>query len=141
VQLAIEFRGMETFCRSLDTALALIKQASEPNVGVNLDVFHYYTGPSKLEDLDLLTPQTLAFVQVCDVSGIPREFASDADRVLPGDGDWRLELLIRKLSEIGYDGWVSLELMNLSLWKTKPAQVASVGFSALRRLLGAASQG
>src|SRR5207253_3181367 len=47
VRLALEFHGSDTFCASLDTALALVAQCGEPNVGVNLDVFHYYTGPSK----------------------------------------------------------------------------------------------
>src|SRR5437773_10437859 len=73
VRLALEFRGSDTFCASLDTALALIAQCDEPNVGVNFDVFHYYTGPSKFEDLELLTADRLAFVQLCDVAGGARE--------------------------------------------------------------------
>ena len=57
VRLALEFRGSATFCSSLDTALSLVAACGEPNVGVNLDVFHYYTGPSKFDDLALLTPR------------------------------------------------------------------------------------
>jgi sugar phosphate isomerase/epimerase len=136
VRLALEFRGKATFCASLDTALALVAQCGEPNVGVNLDVFHYYTGPSKFEDLRLLTPRNLAFVQVADLAGIPREFAADADRILPGDGDFALEPIIRQLRQINYTGWVSLELMNPTLWQVKPAQLAELGLSAMRRLLG-----
>lgn len=135
VRLALEFRGSSTFCSSLDTALALVTQCGEPNVGVNLDVFHYYTGPSKFEDLALLTPQNLAFVQVCDLAGVPRELAADAHRVLPGDGDFRLAPLVEQLRAIGYDGWVSLELMNPTLWQTKPTQVIELGMMALRRLV------
>jgi 4-hydroxyphenylpyruvate dioxygenase len=135
VRLALEFRGGSRFCASLDTALALIAQADEPNVGVNLDVFHYYTGPSKFDDLSLLTPQNLAFVQLCDVAGVPRELAADSDRVLPGDGDFRLGPILRQLRSIGYEGWVSLELMNPTLWKTKATQVAELGLAALKRLL------
>jgi 2-keto-myo-inositol isomerase len=135
VRLALEFRGNNTFCTSLDTALALVEQCGEPNVGVNLDVFHYYTGPSKLEDFDLLTPQNLAFVQICDVAGVARELATDADRVLPGDGDFRLGPLIQRLSEIGYQGWASLELLNPTLWKAKPLQVAQIAVAALERML------
>src|SRR5262249_42486845 len=82
VRLALEFRGNTRFCNNLETTFALIAQCQEPNVGINLDVFHYYTGPSKLDDFAHLTPQNLAFVQVCDVAGIPRELASDSDRVL-----------------------------------------------------------
>src|SRR5204863_149221 len=72
VRLALEFRGSATFCSSLRTAVALVGQCGEPNVGVNFDVFHYYTGPSKFEDLELLTPANLAFVQLSDLAGIPR---------------------------------------------------------------------
>jgi 2-keto-myo-inositol isomerase len=135
VRLALEFRGHDTFCASLDTALALVAQCGEPNVGVNFDVFHFYTGPSKFEDLELLTLERLAFVQLCDVAGVPRELASDADRVLPGDGDFRLEPILQRFRDISYDGWVSLELMNPTLWKAKPVQVAEIGLTALRRIL------
>jgi 2-keto-myo-inositol isomerase len=135
VRLALEFRGSASFCASLDTALALIAQCGEPNVGVNLDVFHYYTGPSKFEDLALLTRDNLAFVQLCDVLGVPRELADDADRILPGEGDFSLQPIVDHLRAIGYDGWVSLELFNPTLWQLKPAQVAELGLAALERLL------
>jgi 2-keto-myo-inositol isomerase len=136
VRLALEFHGSDTFCSSLDTAVALVAQCSEPNVGVCLDVFHYYTGPSKLEDMDLLTPQNLAHVQLCDVAGVARELATDADRILPGDGDFRLGPILDRLRAVGYDGYVSLELLNPTLWRTKPVQVAEIGLTALRKLLG-----
>jgi sugar phosphate isomerase/epimerase len=138
VTLGLEFRGHGAFCTSLDTALALIEQAGEANVGVNLDVFHYYTGPSKFEDLDLLRPGRLVHVQLCDLAGVPRELAQDSDRVFPGDGDFRLEPLLERLRQLGYEGWVSLELMNPTLWRANPAQLAEIGLTALRRALGLA---
>jgi sugar phosphate isomerase/epimerase len=135
VRLALEFRGSASFCCSLDTALALIAHCGESNVGVNLDVFHYYTGPSKFEDLALLSCANLAFVQLSDVLGVPRELASDSDRILPGEGDFSLKPIVEHLRAIGYDGWVSLELFNPTLWQLKPAQVAELGLAALNRLL------
>src|SRR5215475_5094715 len=45
VRLALEFRGSASFCASLDTALALVAQCGERNVGVNLDFLNYYTAP------------------------------------------------------------------------------------------------
>jgi 2-keto-myo-inositol isomerase len=135
VQLALEFRGKAKFCASLDTALALVAQCDEPNVGINFDVFHFYTGPSKFEDLDLLTLDRLKHVQVSDLAGVPRELASDSDRILPGDGDFRLEPILERFRALGYDGWVSLELFNPILWQAKPAQVAELGMAALRKIL------
>ena len=70
-----------------------------------------------------------------DVAGVPRELASDADRVLPGDGDFQLDAILKQLHRTGYDGWVSLELLNPTLWQVKPAQLAELGLAALRRLL------
>lgn len=140
VRLALEFRGVTlacagNFCTSLDTALALVAACDEPNVGVNFDVFHYYTGPSKLDDLDSLTPENLAFVQVCDLAGTPRELAGDADRIFPGEGDFRLGPIFDRLREIGYDGWVSLELLNPTIWQAKASRVAELGLGAVQRLL------
>jgi sugar phosphate isomerase/epimerase len=136
VRLALEFRGSDTFCASLDTAVALVAECGEPNAGVNFDVFHYYKGPSKFEDLALLTPANLAHVQLSDLVGVPRELATDADRILPGDGDFQLGPILNHFRAIGYDGWVSLELMNPTLWQMKASQVAEIGITALRRLLG-----
>lgn len=133
VRLALEFRGSAKFCASLDTALALVAHCAEPNVGVNFDVFHYYTGPSKFEDLEMFTSTNLAFVQLSDLAGIPRELATDADRILPGEGDFRLGPILERFRAIGYNGWVSLELMNPVLWKMKPTQVAELGIASLRR--------
>jgi 2-keto-myo-inositol isomerase len=138
VTLALEFRGKNTFCSSIDTAQLLISHCGEANLGLNLDVFHFYTGPSKLEDIERLTAQQIAFVQVCDVAGVPRELATDGDRVLPGDGDFRLDLIFQQLKKIHYQGWVSLELMNPTLWQTSAKQVAEIGITALRKMLGIA---
>jgi sugar phosphate isomerase/epimerase len=141
IRLALEFRGRDTFCASLDTALALVAGCGEPNVGVNFDVFHYYTGPSKFEDLALLTAENLAHVQLCDLAGVARELATDADRILPGEGDFELGPILDRFRAIGYTGWVSLELMNPTLWHMKVVQVAEIGITALRRLLGLADVG
>jgi sugar phosphate isomerase/epimerase len=135
VKIALEFRSSSRFCSSLDTTLALIAQCGEPNVGVNFDLFHYYTGPSKFDDLAFLTPQNLAHVQICDVAGVPREMASDSDRILPGEGDFQIEPIVQQLRTIGYQGHVSIELMNPHLWRTKPSQVAELSLAALRRTL------
>lgn len=135
VTLALEFRGRSTFCASLDTALAIVRECGEPNVGVNLDVFHYYTGPSKFEDLAGLTLDRLAHVQLADLAGVPRELATDADRVLPGDGDFQLRPILDYLRGLGYTGWVSLELMNPTLWRANPKQVAEIAFTSLRKVL------
>ena len=82
-----------------------------------------------------MTRDNLAFVQLCDVAGVPRELMTDSDRVLPGDGDFQFGPVVEMLRRIGYDGYVSLELMNPVLWQMKLTQVAELGLMALRRVI------
>ncbi len=135
VRLGLEFRGSDAFCTNLETALLLVEQSGEPNVGICLDAFHYHKGPSKPEDLERLTNANLAHVQLCDVPGVPREFMTDGDRVFPGEGDFRLAAIVETLKRIGYTAAVSLELMNPMIRQSKPSQVAELGMTALKRTI------
>ena len=97
-------------------------------------------GPSKEEDLGYLTRENLFHVQLCDTSGVARELASDADRILPGDGDLNLQPILDRLRQIDYEGCVSVELMNPQIWQIPPRNVAEVAITALRKLLGLAER-
>jgi sugar phosphate isomerase/epimerase len=136
VRIALEFQKTSQWCACLETALAVVAEARSQNAGVCLDVFHFQTGPSKFEDLKGLTPENLAWVQVCDVSGSPREVAADSDRILPGDGDFPLGPIVEHLGRIGYNGFVSLELLSPHLWQVAARRVADLGYQAVRRTLG-----
>jgi 2-keto-myo-inositol isomerase len=135
VGIALEFQKSAA-CASLDTTLALIAQSGAEGVGVCLDVFHYYTGPSKFEDLAYLSAANLAWVQISDISGTPRELAGDADRILPGEGDFQIGPILDHLGQIGYDGYVSLEVLNPQLWRIAADRVADMGYQAACRVLG-----
>jgi sugar phosphate isomerase/epimerase len=140
IRVALEFQKMSGFCSSLDTAVALIAQCGSTHAGVCLDLFHYYTGPSKFEDLGYLSPTNLAWVQVCDLSGTPRELAGDRDRILPGEGDFQFGPVLEHLGGIGYDGYVSLEVLNPQLWQVSVDRVADLGYQAVCRVLGTWNQ-
>ena len=109
-----------------------------PHLGLCLDTFHFYTGPSKLEDLGYLAPHNLFHVQFSDLADVPREFATDSHRILPGDGDIPLMPIVGRLREIGYDGYVSVEVMNPQIWQIPPRSVAEIAATALRKVLGQA---
>jgi sugar phosphate isomerase/epimerase len=136
VRIALEFQKSSPICACLETAVALVAQCGSRNAGVCLDAFHFQSGPSKLEDLDGLPGELIAWVQLCDVIATPRELAGDSDRVLPGDGDFPLAALVDRLARTGYNGHVSLELLNPHLWQVHADRVADLGQRALRRVLG-----
>ncbi len=136
VRIAVEFRKGSGFCACLETATALVAEVGSADVGVCLDLFHYVTGPSKFDDLALLSGGALAWVQVSDVGGTPREVAGDADRILPGDGDFPVGPVLGAVAGLGYDGYVSLEVLNPSLWSIPADHVAELAYRALARTLG-----
>jgi sugar phosphate isomerase/epimerase len=138
VRIALEFQAKNTFVNNLETAVMLTRSAGHSNVGICLDLFHFFVGPSKFDDLRLLTAENLFHVQVADVADRPRELATDADRILPGDGDFPLQPVFDQLRQIGYAGAVSLELLNPQFWQIPARQVGEIGLTALRVSLGQA---
>jgi 4-hydroxyphenylpyruvate dioxygenase len=136
VRVALEFQARSAFCNNLQTAAALVAEVDHPHLGLCLDAFHYYVGPSKPEDLDFLTADNLLHVQLADLAGVPRELATDSDRILPGDGDFLFDPIIEHLRRLDYDGCVSIELMNPQLWQVPARQFGEIGITALRQVLG-----
>jgi 2-keto-myo-inositol isomerase len=141
IRVALEFQARSALANNLQTAVALIEAAEQPNLGLCLDTFHFFTGPSKTEDLAYLTPENLFHVQLSDLSGVARELATDSHRILPGEGDLPVAGLIEHLKMIGYQGTVSLELMNPEIWQVPPRQFGEIAITSLRRVLGQASMG
>lgn len=141
VHAALEFQARSALGNNLQSAAALVERTGSPWLGICLDAFHFYTGPSKLEDLAYLTRENLFHVQLCDLADLPREIASDGDRILPGDGDIPLAPIVARLQAIAYERFVSLELFNPRLWQVAPRQFGEIGMTSLRKLLGQASMG
>ncbi len=69
VRLALEFQGRATLGNNLQTAAMLVQEAGQRNLGLCLDVFHFFCGPSKFPDLGYLTLDNLFHVQLCDTLG------------------------------------------------------------------------
>jgi 2-keto-myo-inositol isomerase len=139
IRIALEFRSDAALGNNLQTAAALVNEVGHASLGICLDLFHYYVGPSKQEDLAYLTTDNLFHVQICDIADTPREFARDADRILPGEGDINYAPIMDRLRAIDYRGCVAIELMNPHIWQVPPRQFGEIAMTALRKVLGQAS--
>ena len=138
VKLALEFDARASFPNNLQSAVALVDDVGHPALGICLDWFHFTVGPSKPLDLSLLSRDNLAHVQLSDIVDVPREMASDSDRILPAEGSSPPDDLIRRLTEIGYTAAISIELQNPRLWRVPPRQFGEIAMTSLRKLLGQA---
>jgi sugar phosphate isomerase/epimerase len=121
----IEFTRTSTHLSTLTSSLAMIRAAAHPNVRPMLDFFHFWSGLSKFEDLDLLENGELQHAHFQDVLDAPRELTNNNYRLIPGDGIAPVVRIIRKLAEKGYGGALSVELFRQEFVNGDPFAVGT----------------
>jgi 2-keto-myo-inositol isomerase len=121
----IEFARTSTHIATLSTSLRMIREAKHPNVRPMLDFFHFWSGLSKFEDLDMIQPGEIAHVHFQDILDTPRETIDNNGRVIPGDGKAPIVSILKKLAEKQYRGALSVELFLMELTQGDPFDVAS----------------
>ncbi|MEP7365056.1 MAG: sugar phosphate isomerase/epimerase [Acidobacteriota bacterium] len=125
LKVAAEFVRNSTFLASLPTALRLHREAAHPNFGVLFDTYHFWSGPSKFEDMDLIRPGEIIHAHLNDTQDLPRELLDLQSRVIPGDGVAPLAKILRKLTEKGYTGPISVELFLPQYQQADPFTLAT----------------
>jgi sugar phosphate isomerase/epimerase len=121
----VEFSRGSTFIGTLSTSLKMIREAAHPNVRPMFDCYHFWAGQSKFEDLDLIRSGEIVHVHFQDVpADLPRELLGQTTRVIPGDGITPLARILRKLSEKGYTGALSVELFRPEFQNADPYDLA-----------------
>jgi 2-keto-myo-inositol isomerase len=133
IDLALEFRADSRWMTTLPTALAFVSIFDSDRLGLCFDVFHYYCGPSKLEDLTPGAIGKIRIVQLSDLIATPREFATESDRILPGEGDFDLRSILGCLRRADYDGPICVESPNPMLWQFPSDRVADMAHQSLLR--------
>jgi sugar phosphate isomerase/epimerase len=121
----IEFARTSTHLATLTSTLKVIREAAHPNMRPMLDFFHFWSGLSKFEDLDLLQPGELAHAHFQDLLDTPRELIDNDARLIPGDGIAPVVRILQKLAEKQYAGALSVELFRAEFVSGEPSQVAA----------------
>jgi hydroxypyruvate isomerase len=88
--------------RTADDAVAVVEAVrgtGHPNVAFLLDIFHLANNGDDVDAAIAKHAGVTGHVQIADCPG----------RGEPGSGDLDLELLLGRLTALGYDGWVGLE--------------------------------
>src|SRR5262249_49783928 len=108
----------------------VLDAAGTRNTGLVIDLFHLALGGSQLAELDAVDGSRVPIVHLDDVVLGTREAATDADRVLPGEGDLPLDEVRRPPVARGLDGLVSVELFRPDDWELAPAVVLARSHAA-----------
>jgi sugar phosphate isomerase/epimerase len=129
----VEVWGFSKTLTRLGQAVMVAIESGHPQACVLPDVYHLYKGGSDFTGLKLLGANT---VHVCHVNDYPakppRDVIADKDRVYPGDGVAPLVDILQTLREIGFDGYLSVELFNPGYWQQDPHVVARTALEKLK---------
>ena len=138
----LEVWGFSKNLSRLGEAVFVAVESAHRDACLLLDVYHIYKGGSGFNDIRLLSGQGMHVFHVNDYPAQPpREKASDADRVYPGDGVAPLDQLFRDLRDVGFRGVLSLELFNRGYWEQGALEVARTGLEKTRAAVERALQG
>lgn len=124
MRVTAEFTRGSAFISTLRTMLQVTRAAAHPSVKPLFDCYHFWSGNNKLEDLDQIRPGEIGHVHFQDVPDMPRELLDNTTRIIPGDGVSPLTTILRKLSDKGYAGPLSVELFLPKFQQGDPYEVA-----------------
>lgn len=135
---AMEFLGFVEQFNTIESALEIIALAGHPRGTVVLDPFHIFRGGGSVESIAQLRGEQVAIAHFNDTPAAPaRHLQSDTDRVWPGEGHLDLHRYAALLRQIGFRGWLSLELFREELWRRDPLDVARAGLEKMRAVVEA----
>jgi sugar phosphate isomerase/epimerase len=96
-------------------ARELVARAGLPGVGVVVDAWHFFHGPSTWDDLDALPVEEIAFVQFSDHPALESDDLGSEmlrRRTFPGDGVLDLTRFSSTLRAKGFGGIVGVEIIS-----------------------------
>ncbi|NLO07266.1 MAG: sugar phosphate isomerase/epimerase [candidate division WS1 bacterium] len=109
-----------------DDMLALLERTRSDVLAVNLDVGHAYLTESDFPGSIVRLSEHIAGVHV---EGMP---AGEHRHLVPGEGDLDLPAVLDVLAEIGFEGWLTVDLFDIA---DAPDEAATASLEEMRRLV------
>lgn len=131
----VEVWGFSKTLTRLGQAAMVAIEANHPKACILADVYHLYKGGSEFHGLSLLSGSSMQVFHVNDYPAKPpRDVIADKDRVYPGDGVAPIVDILQTLHNVGFDGYLSVELFNPGYWQQDPHVVARTALEKLKAL-------
>jgi 4-hydroxyphenylpyruvate dioxygenase len=137
IRLALEFLPW-TALRDMRMAWEVVRRANCSNGGLLVDTFHYFKGGSTIDDLQEVPTEKIFLVHLDDAPDLRIDSKEMCfhHRVFPGEGIFPLgQFLDMLLLEKGYEGWISLEVINKENQHADYDEIAQRGKKSLEKVL------
>jgi sugar phosphate isomerase/epimerase len=125
--------------KSIPAAWEIVRLTGRADVGMQIDAWHHFRGPSRDDDLSAVPGERILAVQLCDAPAEPDGKGFDESnhrRRIPGEGQLDLVGLLRLLYlERGCTAPVGVEIFSDALAELPPAEVARRVAEAMRHIV------
>ncbi len=103
---------------SISAAQSVVNAVGYANASLMIDTFHFSRGRSTWAELESFPLEALGYIQFDDA--LPPEgddvmHETMDRRVMPGDGEFELERFVRTVTDRGWSGLVSVEVLSAQL--------------------------
>jgi len=117
--------GKHDFIYRLDQVLDMEADMGQPNLGLLVDSFHWFTAHHTVADLEALSAEKVVHVHLNDAPDKPRDEQIDMERLLPGEGVIDLQGFLGALKQIGYPDYMGIETFSKLLPTLPPDESAA----------------
>lgn len=117
--------------RTIETALAIVEGANQPNGGLLLDIWHLQRGGIDFKDISKIPARFIKSIELNDAHKYaiePLWMDTIHKRVLPGDGTFDVPAFIKAVQAAGYEGPWGLEVLSDTHRKLPLEQMANRAF-------------
>jgi sugar phosphate isomerase/epimerase len=128
-------RGKYPFIHTMAEMKELIAEVGRPNLGLLMDIWHWYNAGDTVADLLTLKNEDVVAVHLSDApAGVPVDQQVDSRRELPAaTGVIDIGAFLSALNQIGYDGPAAAEPMNAALRSLPPDEALAQTAAALKK--------
>jgi sugar phosphate isomerase/epimerase len=122
--------------RTIETALAIVEGADQPNGGLLLDIWHLQRGGIDFSEIARIPDRFIKSVELNDAHRYPIEplwMDTIHKRVLPGDGIFDIPAFIHAIQAKGYEGPWGLEVISDTHRKLPLEVMANRAFESTMR--------
>ncbi|MGI6182387.1 MAG: sugar phosphate isomerase/epimerase family protein [Agathobaculum sp.] len=120
-----------------ETAWKLVQKVNRPEVGLVVDDFNLYLWDvgADFDDIRRIAPEKIFIAHINDAEDIPFAMLDQAHRCMPGDGRIDVQHYMDCLRCCGYDGPVSIEVLNPEIWSKGPEKVIPEAYEKISRFV------
>jgi len=135
VSIALEPIGRAELMGGPDAAREIAARSGRPNVGIMMDTFHYYLSQVQPDRIRAVPAESMLIVHINDCEDLPIESLGDHHRLMPGLGILPLAEDLAALRDIGYTGFLSLEIFRPEYWALPVPETVRLGISTLTEVM------